>query len=63
MNLLLDAVVSALFNFLLLAGVPSLDVFYEAQDVDFTAAPTNIFGSRIARFLDCEGAECSVSGS
>jgi predicted enzyme related to lactoylglutathione lyase len=46
-------------------GVPDVDRFYaEKQDkgVEFTSAPTESFGSRIARFKDSEGAECSVSG-
>ena len=42
-----------------------LDAFYaarEANGVTFTAPPTPLHGSRIARFLDSEGAETSVSG-
>lgn len=45
-------------------GVADIDRFYEEQKdngVEFTAAPTELFGSRIARFKDSEGAECSVS--
>ena len=46
-------------------GVPDIDEFYEEQKgkgVEFTTAPTELFGSRIARFKDSEGVECSVSG-
>ena len=46
-------------------GVPDIDRFYaEKKDngVEFTSAPTELFGSRIARFKDSEGVECSVSG-
>jgi len=46
-------------------GVPDIDSFYVEQKdngVVFTSAPTELFGSRIARFKDSEGVECSVSG-
>lgn len=46
-------------------GVPDIDRFYaENKDngVEFTSAPTESFGSRIAKFKDSEGAECSLSG-
>lgn len=46
-------------------GVPDIDKFYEEKKdngVEFTSAPTETFGSRIARFKDSEGIECSVSG-
>ena len=46
-------------------GAPDIDGFYaEKKDngVEFTSAPTETFGSRIAKFKDSEGAECSVSG-
>lgn len=46
-------------------GVLDLDKFYaemKAGGVEFTAAPIENFGSRIAKFKDSEGAECSVSG-
>jgi predicted enzyme related to lactoylglutathione lyase len=33
-----------------------------ARGVTFTAPPTELHGSRLARFLDSEGAETSVSG-
>jgi lactoylglutathione lyase len=42
-----------------------LDAFYTARDetgVVFTDPPRDQHGARIARFLDSEGAECSVSG-
>ena len=46
-------------------GVEDIDKFYaEKRDsgVEFTAVPAELFGSRMARFKDSEGAECSVSG-
>ena len=46
-------------------GVADVDQFYaekKASGVEFTVEPTERFGSRIARFRDCEDAECSVSG-
>jgi predicted enzyme related to lactoylglutathione lyase len=46
-------------------GAEDLDAFYavrEANGVRFTTPPTPLHGSRIARFLDSEGAETSVSG-
>jgi lactoylglutathione lyase len=46
-------------------GVPDLDSFYEEKKgsgVEFTSGPTEMFESRIAKFKDSEGAECSVSG-
>lgn len=46
-------------------GVPDIDSFYAEKKeagLEFTAAPTESFGSRIARFKDSEGVECSVSG-
>ena len=46
-------------------GAEDIDRFYaEKKDsgVEFTSAPTEAFGSRIAKFKDSEGAECSVSG-
>ncbi|HEY5712811.1 MAG TPA: VOC family protein [Allosphingosinicella sp.] len=42
-----------------------LDAFYaarEANGITFTQDPMMLHGSRIARFLDCEGAETSVGG-
>ncbi len=42
-----------------------LAAFYEARDANglsFTAPPAPRFGATIARFLDSEGAETSVSG-
>ena len=45
--------------------VDDIDGFYsEAQTggVQFTSAPTDLFGQRIARFQDADGAECGVSG-
>ena len=42
-----------------------LDAFHaarEANNVTFISPPTPMHGSRIARFLDCEGAETGVSG-
>ncbi|HEV7658987.1 MAG TPA: VOC family protein [Allosphingosinicella sp.] len=46
-------------------GTDDLAAFYaarEANGVTFTHAPTPMHGSDIARFLDSEGAETSVSG-
>jgi predicted enzyme related to lactoylglutathione lyase len=46
-------------------GVPDIDKFYsEKKDngVEFTSPPSELFGSRLAKFKDSEGAECSVSG-
>jgi predicted enzyme related to lactoylglutathione lyase len=46
-------------------GVEDIDRFYadkKGSGVEFTSAPTETFGARIARFKDTEGAECSVSG-
>jgi len=46
-------------------GVPDIDRFYvekKEDGLEFTSAPTESFGSRIARFMDSEGVECSVSG-
>ena len=46
-------------------GVPDIDRFYAEKNgngVEFTSAPSELFGSRIARFKDSEGVECSVSG-
>ena len=42
-----------------------LAAFYETREtngVTFTAPPTPMHGATIARFLDCEGAETSISG-
>lgn len=42
-----------------------LDALYAARrtaGVTFTTAPVEQHGTRIARFLDSEGAECSISG-
>ncbi len=46
-------------------GVGDFDEFYAGaleDGIEFTAAPTDMRGHRIARFKDSEGAECSVSG-
>ena len=46
-------------------GVADIDRFYDEQKdngLEFTAAPAELFGSRIAKFKDSEGEECSVSG-
>ena len=45
--------------------VPDIHAFHSderAKGIVFTAPPTEVHGQRIARFRDCEGAECSVSG-
>lgn len=42
-----------------------LEAFYAARDklgVTFTDPPRDQHGAKIARFLDSEGAECSVGG-
>lgn len=44
--------------------VPNLQAFYEtmiAQGLTFTQTPIVESGSKLARFLDVEGIECSVS--
>lgn len=46
-------------------GVPDIDAFYaqkKEQGIEFTSPPTALHGSKIARFKDSEGVECSVSG-
>ena len=46
-------------------GTDDLAAFYaarEANGVTFTQPPTPMHGADIARFLDCEGAETSLSG-
>lgn len=46
-------------------GIPDIDRFYEEKKnngVEFTSAPADLFGSRIVKFKDSEGTECSVSG-
>lgn len=46
-------------------GVPDLAAFHDRRaelGIEFTAAPMPVHGTSIARFLDSEGAECSISG-
>jgi len=46
-------------------GVEDIGRFHSelsAAGVEFTSPPTEQFGSRIAKFIDVDGAECSVSG-
>ena len=46
-------------------GTPDIDNFYasgQAEGLVFTRAPTDMHGTRIARFRDVDGAEISVSG-
>jgi catechol 2,3-dioxygenase-like lactoylglutathione lyase family enzyme len=46
-------------------GSDDLDGFCNdasALGVEFTSAPTESYGHRIAKFRDSEGTECSVSG-
>ena len=46
-------------------GTEDLDNFYaagQAQGLAFTSPPTDIHGTRVARFRDLDGAEISVSG-
>jgi hypothetical protein len=45
--------------------VADIAAFYAEQQgkgVPFTAPPADMHGQKIARFIDSEGAECSVSG-
>jgi catechol 2,3-dioxygenase-like lactoylglutathione lyase family enzyme len=47
-------------------GTSYIDRFHAealAKGVTFTSPPTDMHGTRIARFLDPEGAEITVSGS
>ena len=42
-----------------------LEAIYEARDdngMTFTMPPTEQHGTLLARFIDCEGAECSIGG-
>jgi predicted enzyme related to lactoylglutathione lyase len=44
-------------------GVDDLAALYDARDIngiDFTAPPWREHGALLARFRDCEGAECSL---
>ena len=46
-------------------GVPDVAAFYDRRaelGIQFTSPPALAHGTSIARFLDSEGAECSVSG-
>lgn len=46
-------------------GVSDVDAFYVSaknDGVEFTSEPIDLFGHRIARFKDSDGAECGVSG-
>ena len=46
-------------------GTEDLDNFYaagQAQGLVFTSPPTDVHGTRIARFRDPDGAEITVSG-
>src|SRR5215475_1632820 len=46
-------------------GTDDLPGFYAAREqrgIHFTAPPEDVHGVSIARFLDCEGAECSIGG-
>lgn len=46
-------------------GTGDLDGFYGRRDelgISFTQPPTEMHGTQIARFRDCEGAEVSISG-
>ena len=46
-------------------GTTDIDNFYaagQAQGLVFTSPPTDMHGTRIARFRDIDGAEISVSG-
>lgn len=46
-------------------GTTDVDNFYaagQAEGLVFTGPPTDVHGTRIARFRDSEGAEISISG-
>lgn len=46
-------------------GVPDVEAFWKEKDgngVTFTLPPTLMHGVKIGRFLDSEGAECSLGG-
>ncbi|MCB1554329.1 MAG: VOC family protein [Xanthomonadales bacterium] len=45
--------------------VADIDAFHAehaGQDIRFTSPPTLLHGHKLARFLDADGAECSLSG-
>ena len=47
-------------------GADDVDLFYErgeANGLRFTQPPKDVHGTRIARFLDPDGAEISISGT
>jgi predicted enzyme related to lactoylglutathione lyase len=47
-------------------GSDDIDAFYaegQSKGLIFTSPPADLHGTRIARFLDCEGAEVSLSQS
>ena len=47
-------------------GVDSVDEFYSeasAAGMEFVSPPTVQFGSKIAKFRDLDGAECSISST
>jgi len=47
-------------------GTENLDRFHasaQANGITFTSPPTDMHGTRIARFRDLDGAEISISGS
>jgi catechol 2,3-dioxygenase-like lactoylglutathione lyase family enzyme len=47
-------------------GTSDIDRFHaeaQAKGLTFTSPPTDMHGTRIARFLDPEGAEITISGS
>lgn len=47
-------------------GTTDIDNFYaagQAQGLVFTSPPTDMHGTRLARFRDLDGAEISVSGA
>ena len=47
-------------------GTTDIDNFYASGQADglaFTSPPTDVHGTRIARFRDIDGAEISVSGT
>lgn len=46
-------------------GVPDVEAFFREKSgagVTFTQEPQSMHGTKIGRFLDCEGVECSIGG-
>lgn len=46
-------------------GVEDVEAFYREKSgagLTFTQPPAEMHGTKIGRFIDCEGAECSLGG-